>query len=515
MFTEKCGLMAICSLVSLFAFHYAGAQSDQIKTAAFSTSINSPRHSFKTRASTDSTTTPKLVFAHFIAGLTINYTQNDWLSHIKLAASHGIDAFALNVGAPAAWQVEQVSTAYNTASQVNTTSGSSFKLFLSLDMSVITAASDVTAWVTKFSTLPSQLLINGRPLISTFSGEANFLGGANRSAGWQAAVKTPLLSLTPPVNPLFIPVWSSLDPATSVSSNPVVDGIMTWKSWPTGSESINTVVDLQFQNAAKSQQKLYMAGVSPCFYTHYSSKNYLFRGDDNLYINRWKELIAMSPPPDFVEIISWNDYGESHYIGPVTHNTQPDDTTWVTGFEHTSWLTMTDYFIQWYKTGSQPAITEDKVYFNYRPHSRSAVASSDPLGPPANASDTNDAIYAATFLAPNSGAQQIQISVGKESQTFTNLSMNSISTFSAPWSGSGGAVQVSLLDGSGKVLMKGQAAVPIDNSIKTYNFNYATETLTKNGLQSAKSGSSDLLHVNLLYALFPIIINQLCVHGLL
>lgn len=44
------------------------------------------------------------------------------------------------------------------------------------------------------------------------------------------------------------------------------------------------------------------------------------------------------------------------------------------GFDHTAWLDMSDYFIQWYKTGSQPTIKEDTVYYNYRPHSVNAVA---------------------------------------------------------------------------------------------------------------------------------------------
>lgn len=42
-------------------------------------------------------------------GLTINYTSNDWNTQMKLAASHNIDAFVLNVGKPVDWQVAQVS----------------------------------------------------------------------------------------------------------------------------------------------------------------------------------------------------------------------------------------------------------------------------------------------------------------------------------------------------------------------------------------------------------------------
>lgn len=29
------------------------------------------------------------------------------------------------------------------------------------------------------------------------------------------------------------------------------------------------------------------------------------------------ELIGLNPQPDIIELISWNDYGESHYVGPL------------------------------------------------------------------------------------------------------------------------------------------------------------------------------------------------------
>lgn len=168
------------------------------------------------------------------------------------------------------------------------------------------------------------------------------------------------------------------------------------------------------------------------------------------------------------------------------------------GFDHQSWLDMTDYFIKWYKTGSPPAITQDKVYYNYRPHSATAVAGmygplsrdlntpnwlrrlinwstatvSDPFGPPTNASATRDAVYAAVFLTPDSPAKQLKITIGQASQMFNQLTPGSISTISAPWSGNGGDVQVELLDATGNVLLSGKGGNPISNAITSYNFSW-------------------------------------------
>ncbi|POW03033.1 hypothetical protein PSTT_11390 [Puccinia striiformis] len=423
------------------------------------------------------------------AGLTINYTRQDWKTQISLAASHGIDAFALNVGSPDRWQVDQVNTAYDVATQITATSGQPFQLFLSLDMSVIQTAPDVATWVTKFAPMKSQLLVGGKAFISTFSGESNLFGASNVSTGWKAAVKAPLAALNPPIEAVFVPAWSSLDPSTAVSMNPVVDGIMTWKAWPTGNETSNTSVDSLFQADAKKNGKLYMASVSPCFYTHYSDKNFMFKSDDNLYLNRWQELIAMPIQPDYIQIVSWNDYGESHYIGPIA-GTPPAGTTWISGFDHQAWLDMTDYFIKWYKTGSPPAITEDKVYYNYRPHSATAFAIRDPLGPPANVSVSTDAVYAAVFLAPDSPVKQLRITIGSDTQSFNQLKLGSITTFTAPWTGSGGDVRVELLDGAGTYLMSGKGQRSISNDIHGYNFNYASEVLMRAPTANSKSDPS-------------------------
>lgn len=39
------------------------------------------------------------------------------------------------------------------------------------------------------------------------------------------------------------------------------------------------------------------------------NKNWLWRGD-HLWFDRWQQLIMGELQPEFVEIISWNDYGE-------------------------------------------------------------------------------------------------------------------------------------------------------------------------------------------------------------
>ena len=86
-----------------------------------------------TSTTTTSTSMPapsKVVVAHLMVGNTYSYSTSTWLSNIQAAMAGGIDGFALNVGIDG-WQPQRVADAYAAAS------GTSFKLFLSLDMTYV------------------------------------------------------------------------------------------------------------------------------------------------------------------------------------------------------------------------------------------------------------------------------------------------------------------------------------------------------------------------------------------
>ena len=53
------------------------------------------------------------------------------------------------------------------------------------------------------------------------------------------------------------------------------------------------------------------------------------RGDNFEYRARWQQLIANRDSLPFVEVATWNDYGESHYIGPRT-GSLPEGDNYVT-----------------------------------------------------------------------------------------------------------------------------------------------------------------------------------------
>ena len=70
-----------------------------------------------------------------------------------------------------------------------------------------------------------------------------------------------------------------------------------------------------------------------------------------LFRTMWQEAIDRGA--DWVQVITWNDYSESTEIAPSTE----------TGFAFSD---LTAFYIAWFKTGRQPLITRDAIYYFHR-----------------------------------------------------------------------------------------------------------------------------------------------------
>ncbi|KAG9041126.1 hypothetical protein FS837_012717 [Tulasnella sp. UAMH 9824] len=136
-----------------------------------------------------------------------------------------------------------------------------------------------------------------------------------------------------------------------------------------------------------------------------------------MFNTRWEQIMGARSGVDLVQIITWNDYGESHYIGPIEKD-QPNSNAWVDGFDHTAWSTMSAYYIQAYKTGVYPTIVQDKIYMWARPHGKSDSAPDPAAGRPNNADWTDDYLWIVLFSTGNGsltvtqGSSQATWSVG-------------------------------------------------------------------------------------------------------
>ena len=167
----------------------------------------------------------------------------------------------------------------------------------------------------------------------------------------------------------FVPDWSSQPPDWN---GDLVDGKYSWDMEPVGASNMTTTTDTAYSATGKS----YMMGVSPWFFIDLPEygKSWVWRGD-SLWYDRWQHVLDVLP--EFVEIVTWNDFGESHYIGPsiesgIPQGADTDARSYVDGMDHTGWLQTLDWQIAAYKHAFDPAVNpapsvrEDKVVYWYR-----------------------------------------------------------------------------------------------------------------------------------------------------
>ena len=186
--------------------------------------------------------------------------------------------------------------------------------------------------------------------------------------------------------------------------------------------------------------------------------------NDHLYNKRWETIFSNRDQIDIVQIITWNDYGESHYIGPI-EGQQPDSQDWVDGFNHTAWLDMTTYYATAFKTGSYPEINQDKIYLWSRPHPRDATASSDSVGKPQSYQLLEDAVYAVVMATSPS---TVTLSTGPSSSQTFNVPIG-LSKLSIPISA--GGTMYGKIERNGNTIVELDPDFTFDPNPTTYNYN--------------------------------------------
>lgn len=293
----------------------------------------------------------KAVFAHFMVGNVPSYQVADWQDDIRLAAAAGIDGFALNMASKDESIPQSITKAFEAAAPT----ADKFKLFFSFDYEAQGPwpKQAVIDLVNKYKANPAYHQHVGKdnkqqPLVSTFE-------GAGSSGDW-----TDIKART---GAFFVPDWSSVGAPAAVAKN-IVDGLFSWEAWPNGEKEMTTAPDEAYR-AALGRDRVYMMPVSPWFYTNLPgwNKNWVWRGD-SLWYDRWEHVLAVQP--EYVQIITWNDYGESQYIGPVREtglglfDVGKAPMNYVRNMPHDGWRVMLPWVIEAYKTGKRPAVKEDE-----------------------------------------------------------------------------------------------------------------------------------------------------------
>ncbi|KAI9151474.1 Glucan endo-1,3-alpha-glucosidase agn1 [Paramyrothecium foliicola] len=375
------------------------------------------------------------VYAHYMLGLTYGQTPEQWAKEINDAKAVGIDGFALNVGPHDSWTWEQVNHAYVAAENAG------FQMFISFDMAVGEwSPQAVIDLINAYKDSPAQTRVNGAPMVSTFEGP----GWSGNWPGVRDAVGGLYL----------VPDWSSLGPyGLDDSKMSVIDGhckstpdpstvttipavcfflffflltyltLVHWGAWPNaGQLTKDPADDVLYKNMLNERSKSYMMGVSPWFYTNLPqySKNWFF-SSDSLWFDRWQQAIDLLP--EFIEIITWNDFGEASYISDLApQQVVAGANAYVDGHDHAAFRAVLPYFIQAYKQGKraldQPPADEAIAYYRTTP-AHAGPNGGTIWGQTGGLNAADGAIDAVNVITVTVDETELIVSIGGNNQSFT------------------------------------------------------------------------------------------------
>ena len=352
----------------------------------------------------------KTVFAHYLVTNQDYQGDTDSTQEAKISAYEkeiqqaqavGIDGFALDVGGwlNQTYYIRYSAQMFEAAARLK----SGFKLMFSADMCCGNGVNDVEDMVRRFVNDARYNAVyykqNGRPVLTTFAGDSlgtsfwqqiksDLASGANPSTSTESTALAEVSGApsNAGVNIFLVPAffWGGELPAKSDIQNGynqyanIIDGSFYWGI--AGVPGLGSSPDQIPSSEAYAQVlhgagKLYQAPVAPQFWGANANRYFEYSGYQG-FRRLWTDAINTSKP-DWVEIITWNDFIEGSYVSPIDDPNKYPNANYLNtigvpsstlGYfhSHVGFYDLLPFFIQWYKTGAQPAITKDRVFFAYR-----------------------------------------------------------------------------------------------------------------------------------------------------
>ncbi|KAF1358648.1 hypothetical protein EJ07DRAFT_123032 [Lizonia empirigonia] len=404
--------------------------------------------------------TPLYSFAHYMIGeITDAHTSQD----IFDAKALGFDAFAMNYDQFASWSNNTVDRLFNAEDL-------GFGLFFSFDHAAghLSDPNQYADYLKKYTGKTSYFKYNGKPVVSTFGGESV------PNSQW-SSFKSKVGDV------LIIPGFYQVDPSSAFTNRNSIEGVFNWNSWlpsSAGKAIVSTTDDKTFQSKASSASKLFMMSISPLQFKHLdTSNNWYRRGEDNL---EYRFGQALSLQPDMLEFQTWNDAGESHYMGnlwdePMTGS--PSIQALVKNHDHKGYWQILPAFIQAWKRGD--TTTANMVPTNgqsvqgafwHHTLTVDADCGSDPLAKSADIKTAaEDAVSGVVLVAKGKANLVAVVNVGSKElgkqtlvEGYNKFKFTGLTT---------GKVQLEVWDGS-TMVGGGYGKLEVTNSASLCNYNF-------------------------------------------
>nr|POE87904.1 udp-n-acetylglucosamine--dolichyl-phosphate n-acetylglucosaminephosphotransferase [Quercus suber] len=437
------------------------------------------------------------VLAHFMVQNSYAYDVDEWKTDMSVALGIGIDGFALNWIAPDCqpgldWMADRIDNAYTAAEQVG------FKLVHSFDMSI--EECDVYWNQTYMQSIlernagsSAAFRWNSNLLVTTYGGDMVQQYGNNFFQSLKDNMKsTHAITLAPALTKYSMAGYNNPTPQAHriFDDFPAIDGYVNWQAWPLNEDkAISITPDKAFQAALKSSGKTGPYIMSELMLSlAYKYKN-LNDGNpldswvsysDTLFSDRFEQLTSEDEiQPDIIELLTWNDFCESHYLRdlPSRDNNAKDHVelgsmgNYVWGQSHSAWRIIAKYYISWWKTGSPPEITQDQVVFWHRINPKAAICEHGPASGIKNAMFPEDAVFAWALVK---SPATISMSIGSNQYWMFQADNTGPAVGSIPFpdnlSGDGATPEVAVMR-DGALQHWAKSSVPVTSDCTWQNFN--------------------------------------------
>ncbi|MDN7184010.1 glycoside hydrolase family 71 protein [Caballeronia sp. SEWSISQ10-4 2] len=290
-------------------------------------------------------------------------TVASYQAEFRDAHARGIDGFALNCGG---WDASEphykrrVLRLYDAAVHLDF----DFKLFVSADGQAQDELNDIVATTRG---LKAQLRADGKPVLSAYAA-----GGKGFSDSIALAREAESLGA------FFVPHFFPATGERQISARQAAQVAQRLGSangyfyfGAAGAPDLIARSTEALSAALKTCGKVFMAPVTPYYRGLPAGTNYRAFEINGLsgMATEWEAAIASGAT--WVQIVTWNDWAESTYVAPI----EPDGGTGRAHvyddrlgdlLSHTAYLDASEYYIQWFKSGSKPAITRDRLFYFYR-----------------------------------------------------------------------------------------------------------------------------------------------------
>lgn len=426
----------------------------------------------------------KAVFAHYMVGTA---TQDHAQQDIDDAIAIGIDGFALNIGDP-------------TQSYVSTTLeylydyayGKDFGLFVSMDLSASGKAPDAYYSIlqTYIGNAAAYIGPNGQPVVSTWTA-----GGFDSGtwSTWKTSFDDKMYFI-----PMFDDTSGYYDSGSDWWSTwgDLVDGVFSWEAaWPvvgdgSSSDAGSMSPDMPVIDGAQSNNKAYMVGLSTLQYKDAYGANLYRQGALNLPV-RMNNILSMASQLEFVEIITWNDGPESHYIGNVWPEGSDSSVMYCSpqaDFPHTAWQPLVESFIKAYKNGGSMAPPSGATAIGSMWY-KTILQDADCSGAtqPDGWSTGTDSLTWAIVLP--SGSSGMTVRLTSNGNVISTVSVNPGLNYGSPTGVQAGAQMLELLNSGGSVVMTATNGQCVSSGCPAgiYNMNYQVVGLSNGGSSASCS----------------------------